>query len=348
MAGCAQAKACLSLAPRTGYGSAMADDFDTPSGGPPPNRPPSDKPAAKEEQRAEILMPGKNGYERAGYGGKTTFKKPTRKERRKAPTAVSPARQSEALAETVMSSILDRLTAEASRKGGMLSIDDLQALDQEFQKKTKALQQVFQASFDEYVKAREQSIWDKAREFPFGRMLVTQFSDTFAGKEGHSLKEGAVSRRILPGFFVAVNMMLGPEFVEGAQQLCRGIVDKKKAEKGTAFEWTDFYGDADAREVLMDGLMAIAPYFEAPDKRMAWMIDVINSHLEPADSEDMEGEHAEHWVLDEHGLRLVLDHLFKGLRDALANPASRGALSQRHGDDAVEEAVRILDILRGA
>ena len=217
----------------------MTDDFDTPMGGPPPEydtpsgKPPAKKAAAKTEQRAEILMPGKNGYERTGFGGKTSFKAPPKAERAKTPMAVSPARQSEALAETVMSSILDRLTAEASRKGGMLSIDDLQALDQEFKKKTQALQQVFQASFDEYVKAREQSVWDKAREFPFGRMLVHQFGHTFAGKTGHTLKDGAVSRRILPGFFVAINMMLGPEFVEGAQQLCRGIVDRQKAQKGT-------------------------------------------------------------------------------------------------------------------
>lgn len=316
--------------------------FDTPSGQPP----------AKEGTRAEILMPGKNGYEHTGYGGATNLKKPkpkapSKKARNRVPTAVSPARQSEALAETVMSSILDRLTAEAERKGGMLSVDDLHGLDQEFKKKTQALQKVFQASFDEYVQAREQSVWDKEREFPFGRLLVRQFAATFVGKKGKSLKEGAVSRRVIPGFFVATNMMLGPESVEGAQQQCRGIVDRLRAKKGDVFGWNDFYDDEDAREVLLDSLMAIAPFFEQPDKRMFWMIDVINSHLDPTEPESMEGEEAEHWVLDEHGLRTVLTHLFKALRDALANPSSRSALAQRHGDDEVSDVSTILDRLLG-
>lgn len=316
--------------------------YDTPSGEPP----------VRQGSRAEILMPGKEGYQVTGYGGETklrkpVFKAPSKEARKKTPTAVSPARQSEALAETVMSSILDRLTAEAERKGGMLSIDDLAALDQEFKKKTQALQQVFQASFDDYVKAREQSVWDKARDFPFGRMLVRQFSHAFAGKSGHTLKEGAVSRRILPGFFVASNMMLGPEFVEGAQQLCRGIVDRQKARKGAAYEWTDFYNDPDTRDVLTDALMAIAPYFEQAERRINWMIDIINSHLEPSDPESMEGEDAAHWILDEHGLRDVLANLFKALRDTLANPASRSALAQRHGDDAVDEVSATLDRLLG-
>lgn len=319
--------------------------YDTPSGQAP----------AKEKSRAEILMPGRNGYERAGYGGETSFrdpakpkpKAPSKAERNRIPTAVSPERQSEALAETVMSSILDRLTAEAERKGGMLSIDDLHSLDQEFKKKTQALQKVFQASFNEYVQAREQSVWDKAREFPFGRLLVSRFSSAFAGKDGNTLKGGALSRRILPGFFVSVNMMLGPEYVEGAQQLCRGIVDRQKARVGDGFAWQHFYDDPDARELLLDTLTNIAPFFEQPDKRMAWMIDVINSHLVAPDPESMEGEDAEHWVIDEHGLREVLKLLFKALRDALANPASRAALAQRHGDAAVGDASTVLDRLLG-
>lgn len=297
-------------------------------------------------------MPGKDGYKLAGYGGKTkfakpVFKAPSKEARSKMPTAVSPARQSEALAETVMSSILDRLTAEAQRKGGMLSIDDLTALDQEFKKKTQALQQVFQASFDEYVKAREQTVRDNTRDFPFGRMLVEQFAASFGPGSLGGETESAVSRRILPGFFIASNMMLGPEFVEGAQQLCRGIVDRHKARKGEAFEWADFYSDPDARDILADALMAFAPYFEQADRRMNWMIDIINSHLEPANGGNKNGKDEGHWVLDERGLRDVLGRLFQFLRDTIANPASRSALAQRHGDDAVDEVATTLTRLLG-
>lgn len=327
----------------------MTKKRDTPNASPSPGYDtPSGEAPVRETARAEILKPGKDGYQLAGYGGNTkfpkpaskpVFKAPSKEARARMPSAVSPARQSEALAETVMSSILDRLTAEAHRKGGMLSIDDLTALDQEFKKKTQALQQVFQASFDEYVKAREQTVRDNTRDFPFGRMLVEQFAGSFAGDDEAG---NAVSRRILPGFFIASNMMLGPEFVEGAQQLCRGIVDRHKTRKGQAFEWADFYSDPDARDILADALMAIAPYFEQADRRMSWMIDIINSHLEPAKAAG-----GEHWVLDERGLRDVLERMFQFLRDTLANPASRSALAQRHGDDVVDDVSTTLTRLLG-
>ena len=79
------------------------------------------------------------------------------------------------------------------------------------------------------------------------------------------------------------------------------------------------------------------------DKRLTWLLDVINSHLEPVDPESMEGDHAEHWVLDEHGLRDILRHLFKALLNALANPASRSGLVQRHGSDTIDDISAFLD-----
>ena len=325
----------------------MVAEYDTPSGGAPFRLPRQKATASAPKGAPNGADVPSTGRPTAPTATKPALKAPDKSARDRTPTAVSTERQCEALAETVMSSILDRLTAEAERKGGMLSIDDIAALDQEFKKKTQALQMVFQASFEEYVRAREQSVWDKAREYPFGRLLVNQFVACFADKEGHRLKDGAVSRRIIPGFFIAINMMLGPEFVESAQQLCRGVIDRLKARRGASFDWMDFYADPDTKEILSDALMAMAPFFAHAERRMAWMLDIINSHLEPAEPESMEGEDAAHWILDEHGMRDVLAHLFQSLRDSLANPGTRSALAQRHGDEALDDVNTVMTRLFG-
>lgn len=337
----------------------MSDEFDTPTGGPPPgfDTPSGTAPVRGKTvpvrgkpspDRAEVHRPTDNGYTHSHDGGEvSSFPVPDKTQRHKTPTATSPAKQSEALAETVMTSILDRLTAEAERKGGVLSINDLHALDLEFKKKTQALQKVFQASFDDYVEARKQSTWDSIREYPFGRLLVHQYSEILQGHSGETLKDGAISRRVIPGFFVAINMMLGPEFVEGAQQLCRGIIDQVKARKGDAYRWDDFYLDSQTQIVLLDALVAMLPYFENLDRRLAWMLDIINSHLEPADPEFMEGEDAQFWVLDEHGLNEMLSHMFHPLGVVVANPADHAALVKRHGEDTIDDIIAIYATLHG-
>ncbi|HEC14874.1 MAG TPA: hypothetical protein ENI72_03860, partial [Rhodospirillales bacterium] len=71
--------------------------------------------------------------------------------------------QSQALAETVVGSFLDRLTAEANKKGGTLTVDDLKNLDQEFQKKTRALQTVFEKFFEDYIQAKTRTALNENR-----------------------------------------------------------------------------------------------------------------------------------------------------------------------------------------
>jgi len=131
------------------------------------------------------------------------------------PALPSPKEQSRVLAETVVKSFGNRMKAEAARKGGILNSDDIDALDHEFREKTVVLQEMFEKSFEDYVAARERAVWDQKRDFPFDRQIVDKFSHLFPSPGGLSLLDGAVSRRVLPGFFRALNLMLGEAATEG-------------------------------------------------------------------------------------------------------------------------------------
>ena len=56
----------------------------------------------------------------------------------------APASHGQALAEAVIASFVERLMAEARRKGGTLTMEDLEALNRDFQKMTKTLQALFE------------------------------------------------------------------------------------------------------------------------------------------------------------------------------------------------------------
>ena len=122
----------------------------------------------------------------------------------------TPTSQSKALAEAVVSSFVDRLIAEATRKGGYLTVRDLQEMNRGFEKKSEALQAVFEKSFEEYVRARERAAWDRAREYPYDREMVERFAHVFPEKSDDPQSEILISRRMLPGFFMATTMILGP------------------------------------------------------------------------------------------------------------------------------------------
>ena len=59
-------------------------------------------------------------------------------------------------------------------------------------------------------------------------------------------EEGSLSRPMLPGFFLAINLMLGDDVIEDQQARYRAIIKQLQETNGDAFEWVDAYEDPEA------------------------------------------------------------------------------------------------------
>ncbi len=255
--------------------------------------------------------------------------------------AKTPASQSQAMVEAVTSSFLDRLTQEAKRKGGTLTIKDLEGMNQEFAKKAEALQVVFEKSFEEYVRARERSSWEQSRKYPFDRIIVKSFSHLFADDKGLLESDDTISRRILPGFFMALTMMLGSDLIDEYQKECRKIVDRIRKSDKDNFDWDKVYSDKQARKMVLDAQVAIAIHFKDMKKRGEWFINLINNHLPPLGSERNPDEAA--WTFTDKALRRFIGSLISDLKDTLSDEGGRMYISKRHG---VETCVELADIIK--
>lgn len=249
--------------------------------------------------------------------------------------APTPAGHGQALAQTVVGSFVERLKAEAKRKGGTLTMEDLEALNREFQEKTKALQALFEQSFEEYVRSQGGQPRGHARHDPFGRLMVHRISHLFA--EGQALPEeddGAVSRRILPGFFMALDMMLGADVVAGYRDTCARIAERVRDGRDDDGSWDEVLADTEANAVVLDAQVAIALHFHDLEKRSAWMVDLVNSHLSRPDDAPGEDGDAADWQFTEGACRRVLEALLSDLKQALSDEAGRRTLGQAHGAEA--------------
>ena len=140
---------------------------------------------------------------------------------------------SEALANIMVQSFVDRMKAAAEAKGGHLTVQDLEDMQDDFDRQTRALSGALEKSFEAYVKAQERSDWDQQRNFPFDRLMVKKFAPLF--KDGAGLGRDDICRRMLPGFFVALGMMLGPDVVEEYQQQLRAVVARVRGGGGGVF-----------------------------------------------------------------------------------------------------------------
>lgn len=243
-------------------------------------------------------------------------------------------RQSRALAETVVSTIIDRIAAEARKRGGTLTEADIRGLGHEMEKKAAALQVVFRHSMEEYVQARERAAWDQNRKFPFDRMLVEEFSELFHDVGGPPLSEGGLPRRMLPGFFIAIKMMLGEQHMDEYQERARAIVENHKTLAFDAVDWAALHEDQETEDLVLESLVAMAPYFVALDRREAWFCEVINANLRPSD--DRMSKEEREWQMGRLAYLKLVEGMLTPLREFIATPEQRDELDEAYGVGTAE------------
>lgn len=244
---------------------------------------------------------------------------------------------SKAMVVDSVGSVVGSLREKAMQNGGTLSLQDIDAMEQELAAKSQQIEAQFESALEDYAAAIDQQKWNLERANPFSRLMVKQFSHLFKEPAGRK----SVHRRMLPGFYQATSMLLGPESIGKYHERCEGIVARIQADLDeTPFDWEMFYNEKDALTVSLDAQLLIAAGFKDFDKRLKWYLDLVNSNLTPAADDASAGEQA--WSLSEPGLRRMLDALFGNLRKVMSLDKGRERMIKRHGRDTVAVALTAL------
>jgi len=118
---------------------------------------------------------------------------------------------------------------------------------------------------------------------PFSRALVQPFSHLLEKADGPSLESGAISRRFLPGFFVAIRLMVGGERYEAFQTVCDQALAEERlapdAKPSTTVFWDELFARDEVKQVVAEVYARFLLRFDPYDKRKGWFIKLINSKL---------------------------------------------------------------------
>lgn len=231
------------------------------------------------------------------------------------------------LAQTILDTVTEKLKSEAWRRGGQLDIDDIERIAAELKAKQAQLEAVFRQTFEQYVQARERAAFDHARQFPFDRLIVNTFAHLFSAERAKADGTDQVTRKVLPGFFLAIDKMLPPEKLEEFQERCRQILKTLSGDNEQQTDWTKLYNDAEAKDLLIDALCVFAPYFEALERRKHWFLPLVNDNLQPG----------ENWNLTDRG--------FYNLALAMFAPLQR-ALTEKHARDILDDKLGVSETLK--
>ena len=233
-----------------------------------------------------------------------------------------------------------RLEVEAAKAGGSLSAARIRALAQRFVESEQArFGGFYQRAWDDCTRLREAHQLESARRMPFDRILMRRFAPLFPPRAGDDGGAGILSRRIIPGFTLAIDKMIGPTLHEQCQTKCEAILERH-ALGNDGWDWEAIYADADAKALVNDVLVVVAHYFSSFDKRRSWFMEMINGHLASV----RRGAADEHFRLGESAFSALMRALFDDLAATMrADPRSVRSRWGDHTFAALDEFFRRLD-----
>ncbi|MEE2960461.1 MAG: hypothetical protein VYA34_06930 [Myxococcota bacterium] len=116
---------------------------------------------------------------------------------------------------------------------------------------------------------------------PFGRIIVAPFAKLFqiAPSENNAKKDTPLSRRFLPGFFVAIRLMIGGDLYERLHQQAQHILEEHRHRFPNQDDeefWKTIYKDSRSREIQANLYSVVASRFSPFEKRLDWFLNIIN------------------------------------------------------------------------
>ncbi len=184
------------------------------------------------------------------------------------------------------------------------------------------------------------------RSKPFHRLIVSRFEHMLAAPGvGRQAGNGHLPRRFLPGFFLAMDKMLGEDRIARYEGQCTGIIKRLQTERGQAFSWADVYADGEANRLVIDPLVEIAVLFDNLESRAAWFVDLVNSHL--GDESDRAQHHdSGDWRLTDWTLQRLLRNMFSDLDSAFRDETLRAYIAERFGKRTCSTVENVLGRIR--
>ena len=214
---------------------------------------------------------------------------------------------------------------------GHLTPADITEMGNDFRDSLDGIKTAFLEAVESYTLAREKNRIDQTRGNLFQRLMVKKFESQFIDEKALQDRPEFLSRRMLPGFFIMVTMMFGEPKLADFERRTNKMIDQLRIAQGGQLEWDDVYKSSEARKITLLAEVEIAQHFREYEKRLEWMVAMVNSNLISLD----ESPYSTPWVFNQRAAINLLTELFRDLSTALDSPNTRKTFIDRLGNETV-------------
>jgi len=239
----------------------------------------------------------------------------------------------EDIAELIEQKFMGLLRQRLARSDGRLNEEDLAEMSTEFREHMGEIRNIFLDAVKSYANASRRSLSEEHRTNAFHRLMVHRFEERLAPDNALDKTPDRLSRRMLPGFFSMLSLMVGQDNLAKFHRQTDTLVNRLRAELGDKFDWADVYDSKEGRRIALRAEILIARNFRDVEKRIAWLVAFINGNL-IAIKRALPGAD---WSFSEPAARNLLRDLFSGIRATMINKARRDALAHSLDEKTVDQ-----------
>lgn len=248
------------------------------------------------------------------------------------------------ISETYLDWFLEYVDGVIRRKdtdAGSHKLEDLRELAESFRESQRSTQALFQNSFFSCNQARLNVAWKKDLGDHLLRLLIEQIFPLFVEESGPQIERGGLSRKMTPGLFQAIILIVGTQTLEDCDRKCSTIVERLRDELGDDFEWDDFFEDSEARRVLVRILADLAHSFDDFTRSRERFIDLVNQGY--LGGNDGERPGVSEWRFDDKQFATFARYFFVPLVEAMVSDEERAHIASRSDDAALDQIKNFLE-----
>lgn len=239
--------------------------------------------------------------------------------------------RAEELGEALHGKFMQLLSDKVRDNDGRLPPADVEEMGEEFRRELEVIETVFLDAVESFTQAQLHDRKRESRSRLFHRLIVHKFENRFADEKTLYDTPDMLSRRMLPGFFSVLSLMFGKTKLESYEQQTEQLAGKLGRTSDGDYDWASFYRTPEARQISLSAEIEIAKFFGDVEKRLDWMIAVVNTNLIPSKSPQSGAA----WVFNASAAENLLKGLFGDVRPALEHPPSRQAFEKQLGPETL-------------
>jgi len=185
---------------------------------------------------------------------------------------------------------------------------------------------------------------------PFSRILVKRFSRLLEDPNNRTLAQGALPRRMIPGFLAVVRLLTGGPNYDRMQERARELVSKRQTVPEDLADpsfWTNLYNTDEGQAIAISVFITMASRFARYQRRKEWFLKVINNALDVAKKPKSISDDAWNWRMnDSHFVEMFTRVFIQDMKTMSLRHDFRAILDAEFDDTAKTQVEEMLTHLR--